>query len=234
MVVAACELAAAADIPYPVKAPPRLLVEPPPSWAGFYLGGQFGYGNESVRWRNLGVSTVYSPLDSVTRDHGGSAIGGGQVGYNFQVNRVVVGIEASMSAANFNRSFPSPYFPATDVWSSKLTWLGTVTGRVGYGFDGWLPYLKGGFAAGGVDTSIASSALGVSNQGSTVHYGWTAGAGVEFKVAPRFSLGLEFMHTDLGRTNDITGPSVPGANESYNVGVRSNSFMARFNYLFGR
>src|SRR2546421_634756 len=102
MVVAACELAAAADISYPVKAP--LLPEAPPSWAGFYLGGQFGYGNDSVRWRNLGASTVYSPLDSLTRDHGGSAIGGGQVGYNFQDNRVVVGIEASMSAANFNRS----------------------------------------------------------------------------------------------------------------------------------
>src|SRR5262245_58802902 len=111
VVVAACELAAAADIPYPMKAPP-LLVEAAPSWAGFYLGGQFGYGNVSVRWRNLGASTVYSPLDSVTRDHGGGAIGGGQVGYNFQDNRVVVGIEASMSAANFNRSFASPYFPA--------------------------------------------------------------------------------------------------------------------------
>jgi hypothetical protein len=59
--------------------------------------------------------------------------------------------------------------------------------------------------------------------------------GVEFKVAPQFSLGLEFMHTDLGRSNDISGPQiVPGAPESYGVGLRSNSIMARFNYLFGR
>ena len=50
-----------------------------------------------------------------------------------------------------------------------------------------------------------------------------------------FSLGLEFMHTDLGRSNDINGPQiVPGAPESYGVGLRSNSIMARFNYLFGR
>jgi hypothetical protein len=43
------------------------------------------------------------------------------------------------------------------------------------------------------------------------------------------------MHTDLGRSNDINGPQiVPGAPESYGVGLRSNSIMARFNYLFGR
>ena len=95
------------------------------------------------------------------------------------------------------------------------------------------PYWYGGLAVANVDTNIASSILGVSNQGSAVHTGWTAGAGVEFKVAPRFSLGLEFMHTNLGRSKDISGASVPGATESYGVGVRTNSFMARFNYLFG-
>src|SRR5262249_60216225 len=106
---------------------------------------------------------------SVSRDRGGRAIGGGQVGYNFQDHRVVVGIEAAMSGANFDRSFPSPYFPATDVWSSKVTWLGTVTGRVGYGFDTWLPYVKGGFAAGNVETSIQTNPFSVISQQSPHH-----------------------------------------------------------------
>jgi len=160
---------------------------------------------------------------------------GGQLGYNFQYNRLVFGIEGSVSAADFDRSFASPYFPATDVWSSRLTWLTTVTGRVGYGFDNWLPYVKGGFAAGNVETSIQTNPFGVISQGSAVHSGWTLGGGVEFKVAPQFSLGVEFMHTDLGRSTDINGPQiVPGAPESYGVGLRSNSIMARFNYLFGR
>jgi outer membrane immunogenic protein len=161
-------------------------------------------------------------------------IGGGQLGYNFQYGRMVLGIEGSVSAADFDRSFASPYFPATDSWSSKLTWLGTVTGRVGYGFDNWMPYVKGGLAAGNVDNSIANTAAGVVAQGSAVHNGWTAGGGVEVKVAPRFSLGLEFMHTDLGRNNDINTATAAAAAESYGVGLRSNSIMARFNYLFGR
>src|SRR5262249_46089614 len=132
-------------------------------------------------------------------------------------------------------SFASPYFPATDVWSSRLTWLTTVTGRVGYGFDNWLPYVKGGFAAGNVETSIQSNPFGVISQGSAVPARRTPGGGGACQVPPQFSLGLEFMPTDLGRRNDINGPQiVPGAPESYGVGLRSNSIMARFNYLFGR
>ena len=181
------------------------------------------------------MSALFSPPNSLTRDVGGGVIGGGQVGYNFQFNRIVLGIEGSLSAADFDRSFASPYFPATDVWSSKLTWLTTATGRIGYSLDSWLPYIKGGFAAGNVETSIASNAVGVFSQSSAVHSGWTVGGGVEVKVAPKFSLGLEFMHTDLGRRNDINGPQ-PGTGtvESYGVAVRSNSFTARLNYLFGR
>jgi outer membrane immunogenic protein len=225
-------VAAAADIPYPVKSPPPVVV--PDSWAGFYVGGQIGYGDDGVRWRNLGASTFYSPLNSVTHDRGNGVIGGGQVGYNFQVNRFVFGVEGSISAADFDRSFASPYNPATDVWSSKVTWLSTATGRIGYGFDSWMPYVKAGLAVANVDTSIANTVTGVTNQGSAVHYGWTAGGGVEFKVAPKFSLGLEYMHTELSRGNDINGPSTAGATENYGVGLRSDSLMARFNYLFGR
>jgi outer membrane immunogenic protein len=229
---AAVDFAAAADLSF-VKRPPPADV--PAGWAGLYLGGQVGYGMDSVRWRNLGASTFFSPLGAATRDSGGGVIGGGQLGYNFQYNRLVFGIEGSASAADFDRSFASPYFPATDVWSSKLTRLTTVTGRVGYGSDTWLPYIKGGFAAGNVETSIRNNAVGVVSQGSAVHAGWTVGGGVEVKLTRQLSLGLEFMHTDLGRSNDINGPQVaPGAPESYGIGVRSNSITARFNYLFGQ
>jgi opacity protein-like surface antigen len=97
-------------------------------------------------------------------------------------------------------------------------------------------------AANDATEFIANNAAGAFSQSSAIHYGWTFGGGVEFKITPRFSLGLEFMHTDLGRSNDIngaqtataTGAPIAGTAESYGVGLRSNSFMARFNYLFGR
>jgi outer membrane immunogenic protein len=229
--------AAAADLPLRSAAP---AVPPATTWAGFYIGGQVGYGNDSVRWRNLGASPFFSPPGSVTRDSGGGVIGGGQLGYNFQYNRFVLGVEGSISLADFDRSFTSPYFPATDVWSSRVRSVASATGRVGYSFGDWLPYVKGGFAAANVDTSIQNNGFGISSQASGERYGWTAGGGVEVKVAPKVSLGLEFMHTDLGRHNDINGPqtvngaALPGTSESYGVAVRSNSIMGRLNYLFGR
>src|SRR5262249_11161952 len=83
----AASLAAAADI-RPVSpsysAPPAVFF---PSWAGFYLGGQVGYGSGRVRWRNLGASPLFSPPNSGVIDRGAGVIGGGQLGYNFQINR---------------------------------------------------------------------------------------------------------------------------------------------------
>ena len=93
----------AADVAYPLKSAP--LIQIPQSWAGLYVGGQLGYGTDAVGWRNLGVSSLFSPPNSLTRDRGGGAVGGGQVGYNFQFNRLVLGVEGSVSAADFDRSF---------------------------------------------------------------------------------------------------------------------------------
>src|SRR5262249_58142190 len=115
-------------------------------------------------------------------------------------NRLGCGIEGSISAADFDRSFASPYFPATDVWSSRLTWLTTVTGRVGYGFDNWLPYVKGGFAAGNVETSIQTAPFGVISQGSAADSDWELGGRVRFNVAAPIFLrpGLQDHGAALG------------------------------------
>src|SRR5438094_9102847 len=112
MGAAAVEWAMAADIPYARNPAP---VDLPPSWAGFYLGGQGGYGSDTVHWRNLGASTFFSPLNSLTRDRGSGVIGGGQPGYNFQYNRLVFGIEGSASAAELDRRFSRPYVHANGV-----------------------------------------------------------------------------------------------------------------------
>src|SRR5260370_25699083 len=145
---------------------------------------------DSVRWRNWGASAFFSPPNSVTLDRGSGVIGGGQLGYNFQYNRLVLGIEGSVSAADFDRSFASPYFPATDVWSSRLTWLTTATGRVGYGFDNWLPYVKGGFPAGNVETSIQTNPFGVISQGSAGALRVQLGGVAACQIGPPFSPGV--------------------------------------------
>jgi outer membrane immunogenic protein len=210
---------------------------PPTSWGwtGLYLGGQLGYGGDAVRWGNVGASPLFSPLGSETHEHNSGVIGGGQIGYNFQTGNVVFGLEGSLSAADFSGTMSSPYAPGTGIWSSRANWLSTVTGRVGYSFGQLLPYVKGGFATANLDTTLQNA--GAFAQSSSQHYGWTAGAGVEYKLTSKWSMGLEYLYSDLGRSTDINAPAigaaVPATPETYATGLKSQSVMGRLNYKIG-
>jgi outer membrane immunogenic protein len=212
---------------------------PPASWGwtGFYLGGQLGFAGDEVRWGNVGASPRLSPLGSVTTDHNNSFIGGGQLGLNLQAGNVVFGLEGSLSGTDLNGSMPSPY--GTGAWSSRAAWLATVTGRAGYSFGQWMPYLKGGFATANLDTTLQNN--GAFATSSSQHYGWTAGAGIEYKLSSKWSMGLEYLYSDLGRNTEInapaasiaTGQSLGGPPESYTTGLRTQSVMGRLNYKIG-
>jgi outer membrane immunogenic protein len=87
----------AADLPPSVPPPaPAHVLTAPYSWTGFYLGGHVG--GARVEDRATAVSTnpliITSTIDSVTSN---SFIIGGQVGFNYQVGIVVLGVEADGS-----------------------------------------------------------------------------------------------------------------------------------------
>jgi outer membrane immunogenic protein len=118
-----------------------------------------------------------------------------------------------------------------------MNWLGTVTGRFGYSFGQWLPYVKGGFAAADVGSPLqgAGAALGAFSQGSQLN-GWTAGLGLEYQITPKLSLGLEYLYTDFG--NNPSGapngaPPISGSPEVYSTALKSQSLLGRLNYKAG-
>src|SRR3954452_7281131 len=74
----------AADMP--VKAPIMPVVVPF-SWTGFYLGG-----NSGGAWGHRDLTDVTRAL-AFTNSGNGRFIGGGQVGFNYQVNNFVFGVE---------------------------------------------------------------------------------------------------------------------------------------------
>jgi outer membrane immunogenic protein len=157
------------------------------NWAGFYLGGNIGYGwgvSDTIASLNDpggGVFAAINPSFNLT-----GVIGGGQVGYNRQAGKWVFGIEADLQATGQSGSsgfeggstssgctgrgcsfapgcagiacFP-PGSSITDALSQKLTWLDTVRGRIGWTvMPTILGYLTGGMAIGGVSTSGIVSA----------------------------------------------------------------------------
>jgi hemolysin activation/secretion protein/opacity protein-like surface antigen len=167
-------------------APPPLL------WQGFYAGLNAGYtwdprpavttlswpAETSIdNWLMAPPSLIPFPgyweasargVNGQSLAAGGGFFGGGQLGFNLQVNRFVLGIETDMQGANtrtrhvlqsFNPAgiLGAPWvdYAGTSIHNTKsVDWLGTTRGRVGYLITPTLlGYATGGVAYGGARAS---------------------------------------------------------------------------------
>lgn len=199
-----------------------------------------------------------APVGGLSTDcgHGSSFIGGGQIGYNWQTGTWVFGLEADGAWQNVvNRSYTR--FGAngssamggvvndTAYLRSKIDSLGTVRGRIGYAPSNWLLYITGGLAVGGVDNSVAeilnpgnactSTAACRASSDNSVRVGWTIGAGAEWLIVPNWSVGVEYLYVDLGRTS-ITQAPAGGFFSNTSVSTFDNTehmVRAKLNYHFG-
>jgi outer membrane immunogenic protein len=181
-IACAREPAAAADYaPYQPVAPAAPYYAPAYNWTGFYLGINGGGGWGTSQWD--GINTF---------DLSGGLIGG-TVGYNWQVNQIVLGAEGDIDWSNINGT-TTVLCPAGCETRNK--WLVTARGRVGYAFDRFLPYVTGGLAAGDINATRPGLPAG-SNSSA----GWTLGVGLEVGVVSNVSLKAEYLHVDLGNFN---------------------------------
>ncbi|MGB7100242.1 MAG: outer membrane beta-barrel protein [Xanthobacteraceae bacterium] len=196
-----------------------------PEWAGFYLRNNAAGSAAGASWTMPGPSNGFSATSASSVNE--------TFGYNFQSGNFVFGLEGSMAAANFDGRFTSPYLPAVGAWTPNMNWLGTVTGRVGYSFGQWLPYVKGGFAAADVTSPAQAAQIGGFTQGNQLG-GWTAGVGLEYQITPKWSLGLEYLYTDLGNgAPNGAGTALTGSPEMYSTALKSQSFLGRLNFKPG-
>ncbi len=236
--------ALAADLPSH-KAPPYIPPPPPPLWTGFYVGlnagGTFGGSDTSTIsggpvavFNNTAasfnaISAVGSIANASVPVSNSGFIGGGQVGYNFQTNNLVWGIEADIQglAGSSNSSHVSAVIPVAaslDSWngtisaSKSIDYLGTVRGRLGFLFNPTLLiYGTGGLGYGGAnasanflgtDTLLTSQAVITGANYSDTLVGWTVGGGLEWMFAPHWSAKVEDLYYDLGRLSRQPGLAV--------------------------
>jgi outer membrane immunogenic protein len=201
--------ASAADLVRPRAMPEKAPAYMPPplyNWSGFYVGINGGYG--------FGRSSFSAPFATGSFDNSGGMVGG-TVGYNYQINQVVLGIEGDMDA---DWAKGSAACGIGIVCTTKNDWLGTVRGRLGYAAGRFMPYITGGAAFGDIKNSITS--FGSANE---TKVGWTAGGGVEAALHGPWTAKLEYLHVDLGH-----GATVAGADASYH----SDIIRAGINYRF--
>lgn len=221
--------ARAADVPAPMAY----------DWSGFYFGANAGvawnnsevhndlqYNGEGIFIDNtapvadieISPNEINDFLSNLGDDfEGDEAVftGGALMGFNWQHDALVLGVEADINYADFSdeqsQSFndldlpilsDGPINAETDL-SFDANWFGTLRGRIGFAADNFLIYGTGGLAYGHME---AEARVNVGDDSESAQYtastdannwGWTAGAGVEYGI-DNWSLGVEYLYVDLG------------------------------------
>jgi outer membrane immunogenic protein len=182
----------------------------PYKWTGFYLGGQLG-----AQWMDSRSSFDYLLISGSKTFHDTSFMGGGQVGFNWQLASMplVLGLEADVIWANHDKGGEIYRFGLDHIdGRSELGVQGSIRGRLGWAIKRVLLYGTGGVGIGDCKATTIVSRDGVGSASfdkSKTRVGWTVGAGVEYAL-PFFSHWLiraEYRYTDLGSIN----LSFPGA-----------------------
>jgi len=192
-----CGPAQAADLP--ARTSPVILPPPPIfSWSGLYIGAHAGYGwgHDKIGLPAIGYSTSFSP---------NGVVGGGQIGYNYQINHFVVGVEADIDGTSLSKT---AFDPVTGTaYGSQIPVEGSVRGRLGITWDRALLYATGGLALGQEKATFTPPGASYT-RGLT---GWTLGGGVEYAMTNNWSMRGEYRFTEFERATD-TPPASPTIN----------------------
>jgi outer membrane immunogenic protein len=238
----------AADLPIPVKAaPPPSVV--PFSWAGSYVGANLGGA-----WGNFNFDpTMTNNLTGIATDAGStgltdrSIIGGFQIGHNWQFGNWVLGIEHQFQLSNLQQTstvaFPVGALLPGDSFTAKVDNLNATKAKVGWAWNRALLYATGGLETGLVDGSASyiarpggSPALTFSDN-NKLHVGYTVGAGLDYAVTDRLSVGVEYRYFDLGsqtyNLGAVTPAGMAASTVNTNVNLHTSEVTARLNWKLG-
>ena len=244
--------ALAADMP--VKAPPP----PPPvySWSGCYGGGFVGYGWGESQHRSADprvpvIGTGNGPallvqnrdeLRDLPLGRAGSditssfdmsgALGGFDVGCQYQFGWWLIGVEVDAAATNKDgQAFDlDPFFNPFFVSQTTERWMATARLRLGWAADKWLFFITGGGAWSGVEVTVWNSV----NPAISAHHkrtlaGWTVGAGWEYALGYGWSWKSEFLYIDYDLQRFFDAADSCSPNCAFFVNPREVSLK---NYVF--
>jgi outer membrane immunogenic protein len=243
--------ALAADLPS--RAPPPVYLPPAPifTWTGIYVGGQIGYGWASGNNNFSGFDPFFNTGTFFNSSVGGTpsgVIGGAHVGYQYQINQFVFGLEGSVDGTSLSNT-ASLFFPDGTTLSanSNADIQGSIRGRAGIAWDRALIYATGGVAFGGFNTNVTLANPGTTNGGnpffasgnvSTTRVGWTVGGGIDYAVTNNWSIFAEYRYTNWGSLNDGslsgigTGALAGTAFFNGNRTINQNQVQVGFSYKF--
>lgn len=198
---------------------PAPLTEPLPAapvgttWSGFYIGGNLGAAFDP---NDLSIKDLSEEQDLTLKfSNDTEFIGGVQAGYNWQLGSWVTGVEGDFDFAE------------------NINYLASVRGRLGWALGSWLLYGTGGVAFIETDNDfvlVSADDGPFSFSNGNTDTGFVVGGGVDYKIAPQLSLGLEGLYYDFGSDSSrlVAGDEPFVLKEDQNFAT----VRARLNYHF--
>ena len=229
-----------------IGAPPLLVPPPGYDWTGLYIGGNAGgiwgdfKGSASL---NDGSILIFGSNFGGSNNTNSSWKAGGQIGYNWQVQQWVFGLEGDFDGMNIRETFIAPAntlpsFNQGYTISLKSNWLASIRGRYGYTWNNWLFYVTGGVAFANIQGAFNFSNVVAATTNGTTAVGGTGGVGFEVGFWNNWSFGAEYRLTGFENLNFGPPGLVPtaGGTSTSPVTISSklttNEVTARLNYRF--
>lgn len=243
---------------------PAATAGPADAWTGCYVGGQAGAATSRSHWAYTNSNAFSSTGNNDPQLVQGAnfsdnrGVIGLQAGCNKGfANSWVVGIEGSwftnpMNNENYNSNFipfpQDPNFNYREIITTQIQSVYSITGRLGVAPTAdWLLYGKGGVAVAKIETAGRVSPVfdpAIFDFGTTAwHGGWTAGAGVEYRLFRNVTIGAEYNYYSFGSVThagkisaidfDINGVGSPASLVNHRVDATVQTLMGRVNFALG-
>ncbi|MCS3728720.1 outer membrane beta-barrel protein [Bradyrhizobium betae] len=220
-------MAFAADMPIAAPPPMYAPVAQPADFGGWYLRGDIGFSNQSVKSVRKSDETAYSQMSSFNQTTGFDTAGIFGVGVGYRVNnwfRTDVtaqyrgksnfkGSDVFNASAyglgysgvnNYNASKSELLFLANAYVDLGTWWC--VTPFIGAGVGASQVNISNFTDSGSVTDRITagpthngpSASYATAASGSKWNFAWAAHAGLAYKVNPSLTLELAYSYVDLG------------------------------------
>ncbi len=194
-------------------------------WTGVYVGGFAGGASSAKTNTTFPAKTDgthgWEPMfSSYNYETNASFIGGGTVGYNWQIGKTpyLVGLEGEYGYLGMKSSSVDPNSsPSIGMMGKSSTNVGSsygyglVGGRVGYSIDRMLFYIKSGAVFTNTQTNYNLSGIynNLNTSGSSNTVGYGIGTGFEYALpftwSTNISIKTEYIWLGINRTQMSSG-----------------------------
>jgi outer membrane immunogenic protein len=219
-VIGFASVASAADMP--VKAPARVAAV---SWTGWYAGVNIGGAWDAKTTATFAPANAATAIlfdgtfpTALSPDPKG-LIGGGQIGYDWQISQWLLGLEADFQGSGYKGTASiAPFNFFNTSIEQHSDWFGTFRARLGFlPTPNLLIYGTGGLAYGQTEVSFSTIPVGMTLATCPANFtcavgaslstraGWAAGAGLEYMFSQHWTARAEYLYVDLG-SQAVTAP----------------------------